>query len=216
MAGKKSEKMDALFEKIGELTKIQRLLIWLGTLGLVGVGFYFLLLSPKFDALAAAREELEKQTNLLSTYKIKARDLEKVEAQMSQVQEQFNIAMTALPDKKELPSLLDEISKAGRDAGLEVQLFEPQSMVTKDFYTEIPFSMTVAGRYHQMAEFFYRVAGLNRVVNIPTIDLSRISGKEAAGRNIIQMKCTAVTYMFVEPKDDNNKDSKRKKKRKKR
>jgi type IV pilus assembly protein PilO len=213
---KKNEKLNALFKKIGALTKIQRLLICLGTLGLIGAGFYFFLLGPKLDTLAAAREDLKTQKNLLSTYKIKAAALEKMEARMAQAQAKFNIAMTALPDKRELPSLLDEISKAGSDAGLEVQLFAPQSMVKKNFYTEIPFSMTVVGRYHQVAEFFYRVAGLNRVVNISAINVNRVSGKESADRNKIQMKCTAVTYMFVEPKEDEGAGNKRKKRRKKR
>ena len=223
MAGKKkdstvnkSKKMDALYEKIGALTKVQRLLICLGTWGLIGAGFYFLLLTPKLDTLRAARKNLENQKNFLSTYKIKAAALEKVEAQMVQAQEKFNIAMTALPDKRELPSLLDEISKAGRDAGLEVQLFAPQSMVKKNFYTEIPISMTVAGRYHQVAEFFYRVAGFNRVVNISDININRVSGKKSTNRNTIQMKCTAVTYMFVEPKEDEGAGNKAKKKHKKR
>ncbi|MCG8551266.1 MAG: type 4a pilus biogenesis protein PilO [Desulfobacterales bacterium] len=222
MAGKKknrsvklSEKMDLLFEKIGALTKIQRLLICLGTLGVIGAGFYFLLLGPKLDTLTAVRRDLENQNNLLSNYKIKAAALEKVEAEMAQAREQFNIAMTALPDKRELPSLLDEISKAGRDAGLEVQLFAPQSMVKKSSYIEIPLSMTVSGRYHQMADFFYRVAGLNRIVNMSTIKMNRVSGKDKADRNKIQMKCLAVTYMFVEAKDDKNARKKGRKRRKK-
>nr|WP_319494505.1 type 4a pilus biogenesis protein PilO [uncultured Desulfobacter sp.] len=222
MAGKEKnsvakirKKIDVLFEKIGTLTKIQRLLICLGTLGVVGAGFYFFLLSPKLDALTAARQDLEQQKNLLSTYKIKAAALKTVEAQMAQAQEQFNIAMTALPDKRELPSLLDEISKAGRDAGLEVQLFAPQNMVQKSSYIEIPLSMTVAGRYHQMAEFFYRVAGLNRIVNMSNIEMNRNSGKTPADKNQIQMKCVAVTYMFVEPKEDEAAGKKGKKRHRK-
>ena len=213
---KKSGKMDALFEKIGELTKLQRLLICLGTLGLIGAGFYFLVLGPKLDSLTAARQDLESQKTLLSTYKAQAAVLEKVEAQMAQAQEQFNIAMTALPDKRELPSLLDEISKAGRDAGLEVQLFAPQNTVGNASYIEIPLSMTVEGRYHQMAEFFYRVAGFNRIVNMSTINMNRMPSKEVADRNKIQMKCVAVTYMFVEPKEDGRAGDKGKKKHTKR
>lgn len=222
MAGEKKEnsvklsgKMDALFDKIGSLTKVQRLLICLGTLGVIGAGFYFLLLSPKLDSLTAVRRDLENQKNLLSTYKVQAAALERVEAQMAQAREKFNIAMAALPDKRELPTLLDEISKAGRDAGLEVQLFAPQNMVTKASYIEIPLSMTVAGRYHQMAEFFYRVAGLNRIVNMSTINMDKVSGKDATDRNNIQMKCVAVTYMFVEPKEDKNAGKKGKKRHKK-
>jgi type IV pilus assembly protein PilO len=48
---KKNEKLNALFKKIGALTKIQRLLICLGTLGLIGAGFYFFLLGPKLIPL---------------------------------------------------------------------------------------------------------------------------------------------------------------------
>ncbi|WP_321494632.1 type 4a pilus biogenesis protein PilO [uncultured Desulfobacter sp.] len=212
---KKKGQMDVLFEKIGALTKLQRILISLGTLCLIGAGFYFFLLAPKLDALTAARNDLQNHKNLLSKYRSKANTLAKVEAQMAKVQEQFNIAMTALPDKRELPSLLDEISKAGMDAGLEVQSFAPQNMVENHSYTEIPLAMTVAGRYHQIAEFFYRVAGLNRIVNISTIDMNRISGKEQVNRNNIQMKCVAVTYMFVEPPKNGTADNKNKKKHQK-
>lgn len=223
MAGKKKEsavkireKMDALFEKIGALTKVQRLLICLGTLGLIGAGFYFFLLGPKLDALTAAQKNLEKQESLLLKYQNSAKALKKVEAEMAQAREEFNIAMTALPDKRELPSLLDEISKAGRESGLEVQLFAPKNMVNKASYIEIPVSMTVAGRYHQMAEFFYRVSGLNRIVNMSSIKMTRMSGKEAVDQNKIQMKCVAVTYMFVESKENRDGGKKSRKKRRKR
>ena len=47
--------------------------------------------------------------------------------------------------------------------------------------------MTVAGRYHQVAEFFYRVAGFNRVVNISDININRVSGKKS-GRTEIQSR----------------------------
>lgn len=212
---KKSRNMDALFEKIGALTIIQRLLICVGAIGLIGAGFYFLMLGPKLDSLKAARANLQNQKNLLAKYKSRASNLEKVEAQMAQAQENFNIAMTALPDKRELPSLLDEISKAGMDSGLDVRLFAPQNMVANESYTEIPFSITAAGHYHQMAEFFYRVAQFNRIVNMSSIDMNLFRGKEQADANKILMKCVAVTYMFVEPKDDGGKGKKGRKKHKK-
>ncbi len=198
-----SEKTDALFQKIGELTKVQRLLICVGTFVLIGVGFYFLLIGPQFNTLKSSEETLNNERRTLATYKSKALTLPKEEARMAEVQEQFNIAMTALPDKRELPSLLDEISKAGKSAGLEVQLFQPENTVDSQFYKEIPLSMTVRGGYHQMADFFYQVAGLNRIVTIPSISMDRVKPeKDSTARNVIQMKCRAVTYMFVEPKEE--------------
>jgi len=77
--------------------------------------------------------------------------------------------MKALPDKKEIPSLLTSISEAGKEAGLEFLLFQPISEINKDFYAEIPVSIKVAGNYHNVGLFFDNVSRLFRIVNIKDI-----------------------------------------------
>lgn len=204
--------ISATFARIGKLTKIQRLLICVLTFALLGGGYYYFLLAPKYEALTAASAELKTQEAKLQTFKIKARSLAKFEKKMAEAQEKFNIAMKALPDKKELPSLLTGVSKAGQRAGLTFSLFQPDPVVNKEFYKEIPLSMVVTGRYQQMADFFYRVAHMNRIVNIKDVEIST----DPATPGFISMKCAAVTYMFSdEPSDKNKKGKKGKKKRKK-
>ncbi len=126
---------------------------------------------------------------------------------MAQVEEAFYIATRALPDKKEIPSLLKSVSRAGSRAGLNFVLFQPDPEVSRDFYREIPLSMKVEGNFHQIADFFYQVSRLNRIVNIRNIALRR--NKSAAG--VIDMDCRAVTYMFVES-DQSAKQPQKKKK----
>jgi type IV pilus assembly protein PilO len=113
---------------------------------------------------------------------------------MREAEVQFKIAMRALPEKEEIPSLLTSISKSGQDVGLEFLLFEPKSEVKKDFYAEIPVAMNVIGGYHDLAIFFDKVARLSRIVNIVNIDMAR--SKEGSNWNTT---CTAVTYKFIEP-----------------
>lgn len=187
-------KLDTLFAKVGALSKLQRLLICALTFLLVGGGYYYFIFMPKHDALSAVMAEHKTQVDTLASYQIKAKELNKYEAEMAKVQEEFDIAMKALPEKKELPSLLTGVSKAGSDAGLVVLLFQPDPVVNKEFYMEIPLSMKVQGRYHQIADFFFQVAGLNRIVNIK--DISMDADKNEPG--LIQMSCSAVTYMFSE------------------
>ncbi len=114
--------------------------------------------------------------------------------------------MKALPDKKEIPSLLTNITESGKDAGLEFLLFQPKPEINKDFYAEIPVSIKVAGNYHNVGLFFDKVSRLSRIVNIK--DIVMATTREGKGLNT---SCTAVTYRFVETeeKDAANKAKKK-------
>jgi type IV pilus assembly protein PilO len=205
--------VDQLFARIGKLTKVQRILVCVAAIGLLGGGYYYFIFAPKAQVLSKVQKELKTQEQQLDIYKIKARSLKKVKKQMAQVQQEFDLAMKALPDKKELPSLLRGVSKAGGNAGLKFLLFQPETVVDKEFYKEIPLSMTVSGTYGQAADFFFQVASLNRIVNIN--DLSISIDKQNKGR--ISMKCSAVTYMFAEQAEgEKGKKSRKAKKGKKR
>lgn len=202
------EKLTVFFEKVGALTKVQRLLICFVTFAAIGGAYYYFVFMPKHDELKKVKKNYQSQLNVLSTYKRRAAEIVKYEKLMAEAQEEFNRAMEVLPDKRELPSLLTGISKAGSDAGLEFYLFQPGNEINKEFYKEIPVSIKVEGRYHQITDFFFQIIRLNRIVNITNVD---VKGKKGDG--ILGMSCTAVTYMFVEKKEpvDKNKRKKRKK-----
>ena len=105
----------------------------------------------------------------------------------------FKVAMRALPEKKEIPTLLDGISQAARDSGLDILAFQPKPEIRKEFYAEVPITIKVSGNYHNVAVFFDMIAGLPRIVNIK--DVSMIPDKDAVK---LTSTCTAVTYRFVE------------------
>jgi type IV pilus assembly protein PilO len=157
--------------------------------------------------LKQASQTLDARTSQLTIVRQQARSLKEWEEKMARVEEAFYIATRALPDKKEVPSLLKSVSNAGSSAGLNIQLFQPGAPVTRDFYKEIPLAMKMEGSYLQIADFFFQVSRLNRIVNIRNIDLRR--NKSASG--LIDMTCNAVTYMFVEADEAGQQDQKKKK-----
>ena len=130
----------------------------------------------------------------LATAKVNAAELGKFQAKMQEAEAQFKIAMRALPENQEIPSLLTSVSKSGQDVGLEFLLFEPKPETRQEFYAEIPVAMSLRGDYHNLAVFFDKVARLSRIVNINNITVT--PGKD--GREL-NTACTAVTYKFVEP-----------------
>ena len=190
---KLSEKFDMVFEKVGTFTKRQCILIYVLTFAFIGSGYYYFIFVPDNEKLRKIKNQYQKQLNTFSTYKKRADQITKYENIMAQTIEEFNTAMEALPDKRELPSLLTGISNAGSDAGLELHLFKPENEIDKEFYKKIPVSIKLTGRYHQITDFFYQIIKLNRIVNINDVDL-----KSKKGSNELGMTCKAITYMFVE------------------
>lgn len=189
-----SNSLESFFDKIEQLSKLQRVLISTGIF-LVIIGFFvYFLYMPKFKDVDTLTKKLEKLEKQLDTAKRNAAALKQFQAKMKEAEAQFKTAMRALPEKEEIPSLLTSISKSGQEVGLEFLLFEPKSEVRKDFYAEIPVSIDVNGGYHDLAMFFDRIARLSRIVNVRDITMGQ--AKEGAD---LKTSCTAVTYKFVEP-----------------
>jgi len=210
-ANKKSainEKLSVFFDKVGALTKVQRLLICLVTFAIIGGAYYYFVFMPKHDELKKLQQHYQGRVKQLSIYKKRASEILKYEKLMAKAQEEFNIAMRALPDKREIPSLLTGISNAGSDAGLAFHLFKPEKEIDKEFYKELPLSIKVVGRYHQITDFFFQIIRLNRIVNIDNVHV-----KSQKGGKILEMSCKAVTYMFVEKKEIKDKNKRKRKKK---
>jgi type IV pilus assembly protein PilO len=194
------------FEKVEKLSTLQRVLIYTGTfLVLVGAVVYFLYL-PKWDLKSERQAEFENLSNKLVVAKANAAKLPKLRAQMKVEEVKFAKASKALPERKEIPTLLTVISQSGSEAGLEFQLFQPGAEVNKKFYTEIPLSLRVEGGYHNLAEFFDRVAAIPRIVTIRDITIVP-GGKKSGGK--LSASCAAVTYKFIEQVEKKKKKKKR-------
>lgn len=201
---------DTFFDKIERLSKVQRILIILGIIVLIVASAVWFLYLPQYEKINRLTAELKKVEKQLIKAKKNAAELEKFQAKMKEAEAQFKLAMKALPEKEEIPSLLTSISKSGQDVGLEFLLFEPKTENRKEFYAEIPVAMNIKGDYHNLAIFFDKVARLSRIVNIKGITMSRIQDT-----GDLNTTCTAVTYKFVEPepaKTDKNRKNKGKKK----
>jgi type IV pilus assembly protein PilO len=206
-AHKIKKQMAAGFERVGKLTRLQRFLICLLTFAVIGGTYYYFIFMPEHKKLQQVTKTLETRSRKLQVVKRQASGLKKWETKMQEVEQEFYVATRALPDKKELPTLLTEVSVAGSNAGLTFMLFQPNPAVNKEFYMEIPLAMKVEGTYLQIADFFFQVSRLNRIVNINKISMKK--NKSLSG--VINMSCNAVTYMFVEEPAREPKSGKKKK-----
>jgi len=193
--------LDPYLEKIGRLSKSQRIVICAVTLAFIIAPVVYFLYIPKHERIGTLEKEYESLSKELSQYQKKAEALKKYRAEAEAIEADFVKARQALPESEEIPSLLKNISRAGQDAGLEFFQFRPERESIIGFYAKIPVSMKFKGSYHEVLDFFYRVSKLSRIVNIKDIKMSSTKARKRKGENDweqLDVSCTSVTYKFVD------------------
>lgn len=200
-----NELRDLDFNDIGSASASVRYVI-LGFLLVIILGIgYFLLIKDKIQQLEMV-QNLE--NNLRAEFEAKqskAANLEAYEAQLEEMQELLETMFRQLPSKTEMDKLLVDVSQTALGAGIDVQLFQPNSEAFHDFYAERPISVRMMGDYHQFGEFVSGVASLPRVVILTMHDIAlrrateRDVGADADGRLILEG--TVKTYRYIDEEE---------------
>lgn len=183
-------------ESLIKLPPKQKAYILLGILALIAALYWYLLYSPKTVELAELDVRQEKLQAELNESMAIAADLPRFKAEVTRLNDELKKALLELPDKKEIPSLLTNISKLGIESGLEFIRFKPMKEVPSGFYAKVPVEISLKGTYHEVATFFDKVSKLSRIVNITNINMS--GAKDEGGEVVLTTPCLATTYRFIE------------------
>ena len=191
--------MNPKLEKLLKLPLYQRVAILALLVVLLAGAFTWVALLPEYEKIGEMDQELSRlEADLIQKQRI-ANNLPKFKAEFLKLEEQLKAALTQLPNKKEIPSLLTNLATIARDNGLDVVSFSPRGEVSKGFYAEVPGSVDLVGTYHQIAEFAQAVSKLSRIVNLSDLELS--SPKVEGDVAVLKIKCKVTTFRFVDNVD---------------
>ncbi len=101
----------------------------------------------------------------------KAANLVRLRKDLQQLDAELKLAISQLPEKREIPDLLSSISAKAQQSGLDVLLFRPRVETFQDFYAEIPVDITVKGSFQNTVSFFDEVGHLAGWSTSTTSDL---------------------------------------------
>ena len=184
--------LPAVFDPLVNAPKPQKLVAGVFGLVVIGAAAYFLLLSPieaRVSALRAQASSLERE---LVQSRAVVTDLARYRREAAELEARLNLLKERLPTEKEMPTLYRALSDAGTQAGLGVSLFQPRDPSTKDYYNEIPITFTAEGTYHEVGEFFERIAKLSRVVNVTDFRLTALTRQRVP----LRAEMTLATYSY--------------------
>ena len=143
-------------------------------------GIYFITL----DQLTELEQLEAKEQSLKSSFESKqnkAINLPDYRKQLKQIEASLGEMIKQMPTKAEVANLLVDISQTGLASGLEFRLFKPGNAVRKDFYSELPISIKVIGKYEELGLFVSGLASLPRIVTVHNVSiLPNSKGKSGA------------------------------------
>lgn len=184
--------LPAFFDPLVNAPRWQKVALGLMGLAVIGAGGYFLLLSPletRVNILRAQHASLQRE---LLEARTAAADVARSRREAADLERRIDVMKERLPSEKEMPPLFRTLTDAAYQAGLFVSLFQPREGKVRDFYVQIPITITAEGGYHQLGAFFERVAGLARVVTVEELKVSGLS----KSRNPMRADLTLATYTY--------------------
>ena len=188
--------MNNFIVKFGKIPLGQRILFLTLIILALSVVFAMLLYQPMLDdldnqvkTLGQLNEEYEKELQLKASQ-------EEIRVKLAQLDRQLILAKEKLPDNAEVPSLLQRIHNQAKTAGLEINKFKREPDRSKDYYLEIPVSMELVGTYDELANFFFYVGRMTRIVNVSEIGLTRTAKGDLDVDGNLKVTAQAVTFMY--------------------
>ena len=171
---------------------VPRSLLFLVVVVAVVAGLWYAWLSSYEEELIV---EQTKEVELREAYKtrlVKAVNLDALKKQREQVQQYVTQLEKQLPSKAEMAALLSDVNQAGLGRSLQFELFRPGQVVVKDYYAELPISVRVTGRYHDIGAFASDVANLSRIVTLNNLSINPVQDGN------LSMEVTARTFRYLD------------------
>ncbi len=174
------------------------LLVGLGLAGAVLYGAESLFVSKVKTDIADSETKIEELDQKISQGRAAERKLPQFREEVKRLELELEKLRRILPSTrnteeiiKKLKSLVDQGEFTWRNLA-----FPALAASSEDPYVEWPISVSVEGRYHDLAILFSRLSNFSRIINVENI---RITALPAQDTKTIGADFVAKTFVYIEP-----------------
>lgn len=170
------------------------------SLGAVG-GYFMYMFGDKSQQITTLETHVEALQTLNTKIKedVKNGGIERARKETQRFERDLALLSRLVPNTNEVPALLDQVSTAARQAGLELQDVAPAGPQPGEEFDTYKYKLGVVGGYHEIAEFLTNIATLDRIVAPMNLSLivttARGEKKPKAGESLLDAKFEIQTYV---------------------
>ena len=166
---------------------------------------YFVVIRGQLDDIANAQAQEQSLLNEFREKDSKLRNLQQYQAQLQEMEANFNQQLEQLPKETEIPSLVEDINLTGVNSGLKFKNIRLESEVKQEFFIEQPISIDATGDYHAFGAFVTGIAALPRIVTLHdfTVEATTDTQKKS-DIPVVNYTVKAKTYRYVGADEQTN------------
>jgi len=163
---------------------------------MVGVAYFVGFYGDIDSSIKAAQSQEQKLRTDLAEARKNEFAYQKDLAELTDRQHRQRELNKVLPVETEYPSFLSAVQSVANLSGIGLTSWTPQAEVSEKFYARVPMKVTLVGRYHQVAKFFYGVGQLDRIINMENISLTepKVQGDDV----VVKTEALATAFRAVE------------------
>ncbi len=181
---------------LARLPLLARIGVGIGAVLLVGVAYFVVFYGDIESSIKAAQGREQALRNDLADARKNEFAYQKDLAELTDRQHRQRELNKVLPTETEYPAFLSAVQSVANVSGIGLTAWAPQPEVTEQFYARVPMKVSLVGRYHQVAKFFYGVGQLDRIINMENISLTdpKLQGDDV----VVKTEALATAFRSVE------------------
>jgi len=167
-----------MLEKLNNLSTAAKLAVAIVIAGVMVAAAYFGMIGSMQDKNKADKATLTTQlaeNDQLRQYESKTIDLDR---QIGQLKAQMEYQKQIVPDDKNADAFIQLLQEQASASGINLRRLEAKPVANKEYYSEVPFAVEADGPFYGMVNFFEKLGGQTRIVNVS--DLSMKSAAKGA------------------------------------
>jgi type IV pilus assembly protein PilO len=166
-----------MLQKLNEQSTVVKIIVMLVVAALLGGGGYYFLAMPIQDSNKVLKTQLDAKTAENAQLKQFENKLPDLERQIVQLRAQMEFQKQIVPDEKSADNFIILLQEQASNSNINIRKIEAKAVASREFYTEVPFAIQVDGPYYGMVNFFEKLGGQTRIVNVDGIQMKGTTSK---------------------------------------
>ncbi|HKR57162.1 MAG TPA: type 4a pilus biogenesis protein PilO [Gemmatimonadales bacterium] len=161
---------------------------------------------PTADAIDVQQKKYDSLADVISKAQadLRTESIEDLRRKADEVAASLGLMRQLVPEKNDVPNLLDDISTKMKIRGVTQQQFAPASVDHGSPFDTYQYKLSVYGHYDQLGEFFADIASMPRIVVPQNVSLKpatpnvmKLLGDTLGG--LLEADLTLRTYVKAQP-----------------